>query len=50
MNCTLRFLPLPPSLHIAYRVVGNGSINVVYVPNWATSIDPMWEEHRYAVS
>ncbi len=35
-------------LHIAYQVVGSGPIDIVYVPNWASPVDLMWEEHRYA--
>src|SRR5215471_21757518 len=35
-------------LHIAYQVVGSGPIDIVYVPSWASPIDLMWEEHRYA--
>jgi pimeloyl-ACP methyl ester carboxylesterase len=35
-------------LHIAYQVVGSRPIDIVYVPNWASPVDLMWEEHRYA--
>jgi hypothetical protein len=35
-------------LHLAYQVVGTGPIDIVYVPHWASPIDVMWEEHRYA--
>ena len=35
-------------LHIAYQVVGSGPIDIVFVPTWASPIDLMWEEHRYA--
>jgi class 3 adenylate cyclase len=35
-------------LQIAYQVVGSGPIDIVYVPNWASPVDLMWEDHRYA--
>jgi hypothetical protein len=35
-------------LHIAYQVVGSGPIDIVYVPNWASPVDLMWDEPRYA--
>jgi class 3 adenylate cyclase len=31
-------------LHIAYQVVGDGPIDLVYVPTWISQIEHMWEE------
>jgi class 3 adenylate cyclase len=35
-------------LHIAYQVVGNGPIDLVYVPGWVSHIDLAWEEPTHA--
>ena len=34
--------------HIAYQVVGNGPIDVVYVPGWVSHVELCWEEPTYA--
>jgi len=31
-------------VHIAYQVVGNGPIDLVFVPNWAHPIELMWHQ------
>ena len=31
-------------IHIAYQVVGDGPIDVVYVPTWISHIELLWEE------
>jgi class 3 adenylate cyclase/pimeloyl-ACP methyl ester carboxylesterase len=31
-------------LHIAYQVVGDGPIDLVYVPTWISQIEHVWEE------
>jgi class 3 adenylate cyclase/alpha-beta hydrolase superfamily lysophospholipase len=31
-------------LHIAYQVVGDGPIDVVYVPSWISQVEHYWEE------
>src|SRR5437588_7676213 len=31
-------------LHIAYQVVGDGPIDLVYVPSWITQVEHYWEE------
>jgi pimeloyl-ACP methyl ester carboxylesterase len=33
---------------IAYQVVGEGPLDLVYVPGWVTNIELMWEEPSYA--
>jgi pimeloyl-ACP methyl ester carboxylesterase/DNA-binding CsgD family transcriptional regulator len=35
-------------VHIAYQVVGNGSIDLVFVMGWVSSIDWYWAEPRVA--
>jgi len=34
--------------HIAYQVIGDGVRDLVYVPNWASPIDFMWEHPAFA--
>jgi class 3 adenylate cyclase/alpha-beta hydrolase superfamily lysophospholipase len=34
--------------HIAYQVVGNGPIDLVYVPSWVSHIEWAWEDPNYA--
>src|SRR5256714_10816320 len=31
-------------LYIAYQVVGDGPIDVVYVPSWISQVEHYWEE------
>ena len=35
-------------LHIAYQVVGDGPIDLVYVPSWISQIEHNWDEPRVA--
>ncbi len=35
-------------LHIAYQVVGEGPIDVVYVPSWISQVEHYWEEPAIA--
>ena len=35
-------------VNIAYQVVGDGPIDIVYVPGWVSNIDMMWSEIRLA--
>jgi class 3 adenylate cyclase len=35
-------------LHIAYQVVGDGPIDVVYVPGWVSHVEQAWEEPSLA--
>jgi class 3 adenylate cyclase len=32
--------------HVAYRVIGNGPPDVVFLPDWTASVDVAWEEPR----
>lgn len=34
--------------NIAYQVVGEGTIDIVYIPGWVSNIDMMWTEPRLA--
>jgi pimeloyl-ACP methyl ester carboxylesterase len=35
-------------VNIAYQVVGDGPMDLVYVPGWVSNIDLMWEDPSYA--
>jgi class 3 adenylate cyclase len=34
--------------HVAYQVVGDGPLDLVCIPSWATNVDVMWEEPSVA--
>ncbi|MBO0343017.1 MAG: alpha/beta fold hydrolase [Bacteroidota bacterium] len=34
--------------NIAYQVVGNGPVDIIYIPGWVSNIDMMWAEPRLA--
>ena len=36
------------ALHIAYQVVGNGPLDLVYVPGWISHVEQAWEEPSLA--
>lgn len=35
-------------VNIAYQVVGNGPLDLVYVPGWVSNVELNWEEPEYA--
>jgi len=35
-------------VHIAYQVVGQGPIDLVYVPGWVSHVELCWEEPIHA--
>jgi TolB-like protein/pimeloyl-ACP methyl ester carboxylesterase/Tfp pilus assembly protein PilF/predicted Ser/Thr protein kinase len=35
-------------VHIAYQVIGNGPLDLVYVRGWVSNLDYFWEEPSYA--
>src|SRR5438270_3698593 len=35
-------------VNIAYQVVGEGPLDLVYVPGWVSHLEEMWEEPRHA--
>ena len=39
-----RFAVSRDGAHIAYQVIGEGTQDLVYVPNWASPIDLIWEQ------
>jgi pimeloyl-ACP methyl ester carboxylesterase len=34
--------------HVAYQVVGDGPLDLVFIPRWASNVDGMWEEPSLA--
>ena len=34
--------------NIAYQVIGNGPVDILYIPGWVSNIDMMWSEPRLA--
>lgn len=34
--------------NIAYQVIGEGALDLVYVPGWVSNVDAMWDEPSYA--
>jgi class 3 adenylate cyclase len=42
-----RFAVSRDGAHIAYQVVGEGKRDLVYVPNWASPIDLIWEQAAF---
>jgi hypothetical protein len=43
-----RYAETPDGAHIAYQVVGEGPIDLVYVAGAMSNVDLSWEEPRYA--
>src|SRR4051812_32969395 len=37
-------------VHIAYQVVGDGPIDLVYVPGWVSHVEYLWENAAFARS
>ena len=35
-------------VHIAYQVVGQGPLDLVYVPGWVSHVEQAWEEPTLA--
>ena len=36
------------TFNIAYQVIGEGPVDIIYIPGWVSNIDMMWAEPRYA--
>jgi pimeloyl-ACP methyl ester carboxylesterase len=34
--------------HVAYQVVGDGPLDLVFIPSWTSNVDAMWEEASLA--
>ncbi|MDH5314143.1 MAG: adenylate/guanylate cyclase domain-containing protein [Actinomycetota bacterium] len=43
-----RYAKAADGVHIAYQVVGDGPVDVVFVMGWVTNIEVMWEEPAFA--
>lgn len=43
-----RYAKTSDGVHIAYQVVGDGPIDIVFVMGWVTNVDVMWEEPAFA--
>jgi class 3 adenylate cyclase len=37
-----------PEGHVAYQVTGGGPVDIVFVPDWVTNVEVMWEEPAIA--
>ncbi|MEX2603614.1 MAG: alpha/beta fold hydrolase [Gracilimonas sp.] len=36
------------TFNIAYQVIGDGAVDIIYIPGWVSNIDMMWSEPRLA--
>jgi pimeloyl-ACP methyl ester carboxylesterase/class 3 adenylate cyclase len=43
-----RYAKTADGVHIAYQVVGDGPVDMVFVMGWVTNIDAMWDEPGFA--
>ena len=43
-----RYAKTADGVHVAYQVVGDGPIDMVFVMGWVTNIEVMWEEPNFA--
>jgi pimeloyl-ACP methyl ester carboxylesterase/class 3 adenylate cyclase len=43
-----RYAKTADGVHIAYQVVGDGPVDMVFVMGWVTNIEVMWEEPDFA--
>jgi class 3 adenylate cyclase len=43
-----RYARSPDGVHIAYQVVGDRPLDLVYVPGWVSHVEYVWEEPGYA--
>ena len=34
--------------YVAYQIVGDGPLDLVFIPSWASNVDVMWEEPSFA--
>lgn len=44
----IRYARTVDELHIAYQVVGHGSVDLVFVPPWISVLDLQWEDEAFA--
>ncbi|HEX7254834.1 MAG TPA: alpha/beta fold hydrolase, partial [Gaiellaceae bacterium] len=43
-----RYTTAPDGGYVAYQIFGSGPANLVFIPNWMTNVDAMWEEPTMA--
>jgi class 3 adenylate cyclase len=43
-----RYAKTTDGVHIAYQVVGDGPLDLVFVPPWVSDVEIQWEEPRFA--
>jgi pimeloyl-ACP methyl ester carboxylesterase/class 3 adenylate cyclase len=43
-----RYAKTADGVHIAYQVVGDGPVDMVFVMGWVTNIEAMWDEPKFA--
>ena len=48
MDRQTRYAKTADGVHIAYQVVGDGPVDVVFVMGWVTNIEAMWDEPDFA--
>jgi class 3 adenylate cyclase len=48
MKPQTRFARNPEGQYVAYQVIGDGDVDIVFIPDWVTNLDVMWEEPTVA--
>jgi class 3 adenylate cyclase len=43
-----RYAKTADGVHVAYQVVGDGPVDIIFVMGWVTNIDAMWDEPAFA--
>ena len=43
-----RYAVAADGTHLAYQVIGDGPIDLIYVPTWISQVEHLWEEPRVA--
>ena len=43
-----RYAKTADGVHIAYQVVGDGPVDMVFVMGWVTNIEVMWDDPGFA--
>jgi hypothetical protein len=39
-----RYAESPDGVHLAHQIVGEGELDVVFVPDWLNHVEAQWEE------
>ncbi len=37
------------NINIAYQVIGEGPVDLIYVPGWVSNIDMIWEDPKMSL-